>query len=160
MAQPVDPAFAERLAGAACLTESALEALLPPANLLGPRAPVAAAMRHACLNGGKRLRAYLALESAALFGADAAAAERVAAAVECLHAYSLVHDDLPCMDDDALRRGQPTVHVKWDEATAVLAGDALQTLAFEILAHPDTHADGGVRAALCLGLARAAGAAG
>lgn len=152
--------FSERLSTAAALTESALEELLPPANLLGPRAPVAAAMRHASLNGGKRLRACLAVESAALFGADPAQAERVAAAIECLHAYSLVHDDLPCMDDDAMRRGQPTVHVKWDEATAVLAGDALQTMAFEILAHPDTHPDGDVRAALCLGLARASGAAG
>ena len=121
-------AFAERLATNAAIAEAALQTLLPPARALSGRTPVPAAMRYACLNGGKRLRAYLALESAALFGVEPERAERAAAAVECLHAYSLIHDDLPCMDDDALRRGQPTVHVKWDEATAVLAGDALQTL--------------------------------
>jgi farnesyl diphosphate synthase len=152
--------FTARLREAATLTAMALDALLPPADALGAEAAVAAAMRHAVLNGGKRLRAYLALESAGLFGAERERAVRAAAAVECLHAYSLVHDDLPCMDDDALRRGQPTVHVKWDEATAVLAGDALQTLAFEILAAPETHPEGEVRAALCLALARAAGALG
>ena len=104
-----------------------------------------AAMRHAVLGGGKRLRAFLAMESAAMFRVPPAQALRTAAAVECMHAYSLVHDDLPCMDDDDLRRGQPTVHVKWDEATAVLAGDALQALAFEILAAPQS----GHRAAAC-----------
>ncbi|MEM6743279.1 MAG: polyprenyl synthetase family protein [Pseudomonadota bacterium] len=153
-------ALKRRLAANAARAEAALEALLPPDDLLGPSMPVAAAMRHAVLNGGKRLRAYLAIEAAALFSAEPAQADRVAAAVECLHAYSLVHDDLPAMDDDALRRGQPTVHVKWDEATAVLAGDALQTLAFEILADPATHADGARRAELCFGLARASGIAG
>ena len=152
--------FSERLSSAAALTEAALEELLPPANLLGPRAPVAAAMRHASLNGGKRLRACLAVESAALFGADPAQAERVAAAIECLHAYSLVHDDLPCMDDDAMRRGQPTVHRKWDEATAVLAGDALQALGFEMVADPRCHDSAGVRADLALSLAQAAGGRG
>ena len=91
-------------------------------------------MAHA-LSGGKRLRGFLVLESAALHGVDSeASAMPVAAAIEALHAYSLVHDDLPCMDDDALRRGQPTVHVKWDEATAVLVGDALQSMAFELVA--------------------------
>jgi farnesyl diphosphate synthase len=150
-----DAELAARLSAAAGRAHRALDALLPPPDL-----PVAAAMRHASLNGGKRLRAYLAIEAAALFNADPGQADRVAAAVECLHAYSLVHDDLPCMDDDDLRRGLPTVHVAWDEATAVLAGDALQTLAFEILADPATHPDPARRAALCLALARASGVAG
>ena len=109
-----------------------------------------------CSSGGKRLRAFLALESAAMFRVPPAQALRTAAAVECIHAYSLVHDDLPCMDDDDLRRGQPTVHVKWDEATAVLAGDALQTLAFEILAAPQ----GGIDPRLQVRLIAAAGAGG
>ncbi|HEU0221392.1 MAG TPA: farnesyl diphosphate synthase [Paracoccaceae bacterium] len=138
--------------------DARLDALLPPPA--GPEGRVAEAMRHAALGGGKRLRGYLVLASAALFGVPPERAGRVAAAAECLHAYSLVHDDLPCMDDDDLRRGQPTVHVQWDEATAVLAGDALQALAFEILADPATHPEGAVRAALCLELARAAGQAG
>ena len=121
--------------------------------------PVADAMRYA-VAGGKRLRAFLAVEAAALHDVPRARALWAAAAIECVHAYSLVHDDLPCMDDDDLRRGQPTVHRRWDEATAVLAGDALQTLAFEILADPATHPDGGVRAGLVATLARDAGAAG
>jgi len=149
-----------RLAACAARAEAALDALLPPAELLGPDMPVAAAMRHAALGGGKRLRAYLVMEGAALLGAPAGRADRVAAAVECLHAYSLVHDDMPCMDDDALRRGRPTVHVAWDEATAVLAGDALQTFAFELLSDPATHPSGAVRAELCLALSRASGVAG
>ncbi len=120
--------------------------------------PVVQAMRYA-LRGGKRLRGFLVLESAALFGIAPAQATPAAAAVEALHAYSLVHDDLPCMDDDALRRGQPTVHVKWDEAVAVLAGDALQTLAFELLCDPGL-GSGDVRIALVAGLARASGAEG
>ncbi len=151
--------FADRLAAAATRAEAALDRLLPPAGP-GAMGRLAAAMRHGALGGGKRLRAFLTLESAALFDADPAGADRAAAAVECLHAYSLVHDDMPCMDDDDLRRGRPTVHVKWDEATAVLAGDALQTIAFEILAAPETHADGAVRAELALSLARASGFAG
>ncbi len=153
-------AFAERLATNAAIVETALESLLPSPRALCGRTPVLAAMRYACLNGGKRLRAYLALESSVLFRTAPERAERLAAAVECLHAYSLIHDDLPCMDDDALRRGLPTVHVKWDEATAVLAGDALQTLAFEILADPETHPDPARRAELCLHLARASGGRG
>jgi len=152
--------FGEALSAAAGRAERMLETCLPPAEGGRGEAELAAAMRHAVLNGGKRLRAFLALEVAGLFGADGPAAERVAAAVECLHAYSLVHDDMPCMDDDDLRRGKPTVHKVWDEATAVLVGDALQTLAFEILADPATHADGGVRARLVLRLAQAAGHAG
>jgi farnesyl diphosphate synthase len=154
-----DTAFAPALARAAERTEAVLDSLLPPAGDDG-QGRIAEAMRHATLGGGKRLRAFLTVESAALFDVPETGALRVAAAVECLHAYSLVHDDLPCMDDDALRRGQPTVHVKWDEATAVLAGDALQTLAFEILAAPETHPDGATRAALVTALARASGAAG
>ena len=101
-------------------------------TLPAPDNQIAEAMRYAVLNGGKRLRAFLVYESAALFDADDA--DPVAAAIECMHAYSLVHDDLPCMDDDDLRRGLPTVHVKWNEATAVLVGDALQTQAFGYLA--------------------------
>lgn len=120
--------------------------------------PVIEAMRYA-LVGGKRLRGYLVLESAALFGIAADQALAAAAAVEALHAYSLVHDDLPAMDDDDLRRGRPTVHVKWDEATAILAGDALQTLAFELLTDPAL-GPAERRLALVRGLALAAGAEG
>ncbi|MEO1612081.1 MAG: farnesyl diphosphate synthase, partial [Pseudomonadota bacterium] len=144
------------LTAAASRTEAALDALLPPAGE-GAEGQLATAMRRGALAGGKRLRAFLVIEGAAMLGGPAAGADRTAAAVECLHAYSLVHDDLPCMDDDDLRRGLPTVHVEWDEATAVLAGDALQTIAFEILADPATHADGGVRAELCLSLAKTSG---
>jgi farnesyl diphosphate synthase len=124
---------------------------------LGPDR-VAEGMRYAT-NGGKRLRGFLVLESAGLFDVPPARALFAAGSVECLHAYSLVHDDLPCMDDDDLRRGQPTVHVKWDEATAVLVGDALQTFAFELLA--DARAgDADQRVALIGSLARASGAQG
>ena len=119
---------------------------------------VAEGMRYAT-NGGKRLRGFLALESAALFDVAPAQALFAAGSVECLHAYSLVHDDLPCMDDDDLRRGQPTVHVKWDEATAVLVGDALQTFAFELLADPRAGTPD-QRIALVGSLARASGAQG
>lgn len=120
--------------------------------------PVVEAMRYA-VSGGKRLRGFLVLESAAMLGIEARQAISVAAAVEALHAYSLVHDDLPCMDDDDLRRGQPTVHVKWDEATAVLAGDALQTLAFDLLTDPEI-GTAETRIALVSGLAKASGAKG
>ena len=120
--------------------------------------PVAAGMRYASA-GGKRLRGFLALESAALFDVPQARALFAAGAVECLHAYSLVHDDLPCMDDDDLRRGQPTVHRKWDEATAVLVGDALQGFAFELLADPGA-GSAEQRIAMVAGLAQAAGAQG
>jgi farnesyl diphosphate synthase len=117
--------------------------------------PVTHAMRYA-LRGGKRLRGFLVLEGARMLGLSEGQAIAAAAAVEALHAYSLVHDDLPCMDDDDLRRGQPTVHVKWDEAVAVLAGDALQTLAFELLTDPAL-GPSDVRLALVAGLARASG---
>ena len=103
-------------------------------------------MRHALFTGGKRFRPFLVLESAALFGVPAAQPVNTAAAIECIHCYSLVHDDLPTMDDDDVRRGQPTVHKAYDEWTALLAGDALLTLAFEILAQEKTHPDAGVRA--------------
>jgi farnesyl diphosphate synthase len=118
------------------------------------------AMRYAALAGGKRLRPFLVLTCAQICGGSRESALRVAAAVEMMHTYSLVHDDLPAMDDDELRRGQPTLHRQFDEATAILAGDALLTLAFEVLADPATHADGQVRAELVLGLARAGGARG
>jgi farnesyl diphosphate synthase len=134
-------------------------------QLLGECGPeegerLAAAMRHALLGGGKRFRPFLVIESAALFGMKADAALDAAAAFECVHCYSLVHDDLPCMDDDDLRRGQPTVHRAFDEWTAILAGDALLTLAFEIIARPQTHAEAGVRAELVRVLAHAAGGRG
>lgn len=123
--------FSDRLKAAQESVQAALDAALSARAEL----PVVHAMRYA-LKGGKRLRGFLVLESAALHGLSADSAMPAAAAAEALHAYSLVHDDLPCMDDDDLRRGQPTVHVKWDEATAVLAGDALQTLAFELCTDP------------------------
>ncbi len=118
-------AFQMALQGAAMAVEGFLDDALPE-----PDNQIAEAMRYAVLNGGKRLRAYLVMESAELHDIDSTQSIMAAAAVECLHAYSLVHDDLPCMDDDDLRRGLPTVHVKWDEATAVLVGDALQSQAF------------------------------
>nr|WP_244504505.1 farnesyl diphosphate synthase [Jannaschia faecimaris] len=121
--------------------------------------PVGDAMRYAT-GGGKRLRGFLVLETSALLDVPRERALRAAAAIEAVHAYSLIHDDLPCMDDDNLRRGQPTVHRKWNEATAVLAGDALQSAAFEWLAAPLTHPDASVRAELVLTLARDAGATG
>ncbi len=120
--------------------------------------PLSDAMRHAC-RGGKGLRGFLVMESARLHGVDAARALWPAAAIEAMHAYSLVHDDLPAMDDDDLRRGLPTVHIKWDEATAILAGDALQALAFELVSDARC-GEAEARAALSLGLARAAGARG
>ncbi len=120
--------FLHALRRDAAAVESYLDSSLPDGNA------IAEAMRYAVLNGGKRMRAFLVLESAALHGMARDEAMAAAAAIECLHAYSLVHDDLPCMDDDDLRRGKPTVHVKWDEATAVLVGDALQTQAFAFVA--------------------------
>jgi farnesyl diphosphate synthase len=118
------------------------------------------AMRYAVLNGGKRLRGFLVVRVAQLFGANPNAALRVAASVEMLHAYSLIHDDLPAMDNDDLRRGQPSCHRAFDEATAILAGDALQTLALELLADPATSDDAQIRCDLVRALARAAGASG
>ncbi len=117
-------------------------------------------MRYAALGPGKRLRPYFALETGRMFDVEERSVLRAACALECIHAYSLVHDDLPAMDDDATRRGRPTVHRQYDEATAILVGDALQTVAFEIMAHLDTHEDAEVRAELVYKLARAAGAKG
>lgn len=118
------------------------------------------AMRHGVLNGGKRLRPFLVMESAALFGANEEMALRVAAALECVHCYSLIHDDLPAMDDDDLRRGQPTVHKAFDEATAILAGDALLTLAFDIITAPETEIPLDAKVQLVSGLSRASGLGG
>lgn len=117
---------------------------------------LSAAMHHA-IAGGKALRGFLVMETARLHGVDSGRAVYPAAGIEALHAYSLVHDDLPCMDDDDMRRGQPTVHVKWDEATAVLVGDALQSLAFELVLHPEGVEDAAARSELGARLARAAG---
>lgn len=153
---PVDVAV--RLATAAERIEATLESLLPSGG--GPERPLFEAMNYATLNGGKRLRPYLTTIVAELFGVADARAQRAAAAVEMLHCYSLVHDDLPAMDDDELRRGRPTCHIAFDEATAILAGDALLTLAFDVLADPATHPDAGVRIELVRGLTEAAGAHG
>ncbi|OYY70940.1 polyprenyl synthetase family protein [Sphingomonas sp. 28-63-12] len=125
-----------------------------------PRADLYRAMRHAAIGGGKRLRPLLVFATARLFGVDRDCAGRAALAIECIHVYSLIHDDLPAMDDDDLRRGKPTVHKLYSEATAILAGDCLHAMAFEVLAEPDTHADPFVRAELVLDLARAAGPTG
>ena len=124
------------------------------------RAPLYLAMRHASIGGGKRMRPLLVLAACALFNVDRAAALRVGCAIEAIHVYSLIHDDLPCMDDDDMRRGKPTVHKAFDEATAVLAGDSLHALAFELLVDGETHADPFVRLELIDGLARASGPGG
>jgi len=135
--------------------EAVLEGVLPRPH--GLHARLHEAMRYATFAGGKRLRPFLVEHSARLFGVDPAGALRAAAAIEVLHTYSLVHDDLPCMDDDDLRRGRPTTHIAFDEATAVLAGDALLTIAFEILSHAATHPSAEVRVQLIARLAEAAG---
>ncbi len=150
--------FDAALADAAQSVERTLDDLLPGRE--GPEARLFEAMRYAILAGGKRLRPFLVVTAADLFAVPRAASLRAAAAVEMLHTYSLVHDDLPCMDDDDLRRGRPTTHVKFDEATAVLAGDALLTIAFEVLGDPATDPDAAVRLQLIRGLAAAAGAKG
>lgn len=143
---------------AAAIVERALDQLLPGAQTAHGR--VCEAMRYAVFAGGKRLRPFLTLSCARLFGGPTGRAARAAAAIEALHTYSLIHDDLPCMDDDDLRRGQPTTHRRFDEATAVLAGDGLLTLAFEILSGAETHPDAEVRVELVRRLAEAAGANG
>lgn len=150
--------LARRVAEAADLVTVALDELLPRAD--GPESRLTEAMRYAVLGPGKRLRTFFAIETGRMFEIEERPVLRAACALECIQAYSLVHDDLPCMDDDDLRRGRPTVHKAYDEATAVLVGDALQTVAFEILAHPDTHQDGSVRAEMILRLALASGARG
>jgi farnesyl diphosphate synthase len=146
------------LAAAAQQIELALDQLLPREE--GPEGRLFAAMRWGAMGGGKRLRGFLVIEGARQFGVAQDSALRAAAAVEMLHAYSLVHDDLPAMDDDDLRRGRPTVHKQFDEATAILAGDALQAHAFAVLAAEETHSDSAVRVELCHRLALASGARG
>jgi farnesyl diphosphate synthase len=155
--------FTTRLSDAARIVEASLQALLSdktaPGEIARP-ARLMAAMRHAALGGGKRLRPFLTIEAARLMGLEGKGPLRTGCAVELLHCYSLVHDDLPSMDDDDLRRGRPTVHKAYDEATAILVGDALQTLAFEVLADPATSSDPAIRSDLVLGLARASGLGG
>ena len=129
--------------------------LLPGTELA--EAPLFDGMRYAVLNGGKRLRPFMVMEGARIFGVDAARARRVAAAVEFIHSYSLIHDDLPAMDDSDMRRGKPSLHKAYDEATAILAGDGLQALAFDVLSDPETHEDPRVRIELVSNLASAAG---
>jgi farnesyl diphosphate synthase len=148
----------EALAEQARIVEAAIDSLLPLPE--GPERRLIEAMRYATLGGGKRLRGFLVMEVSSLFGVAQACAARAAASVEMLHAYSLVHDDLPCMDDDDVRRGKPSTHRAFDEATAVLAGDALQTRAFEVLAEPDTHSDPLARCELVAALGLASGSRG
>jgi len=156
-------AFEQHLTRSAKATEALLSALLGdtcrPGEIARP-APLLAAMRYGVLNGGKRLRPFLVQESAALLGGDPQAAARVGAALECIHCYSLIHDDLPAMDDDDMRRGQPTLHKAFDEAAAILAGDSLLTYAFDIIAAPETRLADAQKTELVLALARAAGMGG
>ena len=150
--------LAERIKDAAERVATALDGLLPREQ--GPESRLISAIRYAALGGGKRLRPFFTLEAGALFDADENGLLRAAVAIECVHTYSLIHDDLPCMDDDDLRRGKPTTHRQYDEATALLAGDALLTFAFEVLADPATHRDPQMRCLLVANLAKAAGAQG
>lgn len=155
--------FSQRLYERAMQVETALAEILDARlrdNEIARPGHLLAAMRHGALNGGKRLRPFLVLETAALFEGHPEAALRVAVAVECIHCYSLIHDDLPAMDDDDLRRGMPTVHIAFDEATAVLAGDALLTMAFEIITAPETELGDARKSELVLKLARAVGLGG
>ncbi len=152
------PLLTQAMAETAQRIEAAFETLLPHSDL--PEGRVHEAMRYACMNGGKRLRPMLVIAASEIFSVAPESALRVAASLECVHCYSLVHDDLPAMDDSPLRRGRPTVHRKFDDATAILAGDGLLTLAFEILADPRTHADPLVRTNLITALAKAAGSHG
>ncbi|HUK60038.1 MAG TPA: farnesyl diphosphate synthase [Stellaceae bacterium] len=150
--------FDAALADTVRLTDAVIDRLIPiPAGL---EARVFEAMRYAALGSGKRLRPFLVLASAQLFSVARRSAVQAAAAVELVHAYSLVHDDLPAMDNSDLRRGRPTCHKAFDEATAILAGDGLLTMAFEVLSQPDTHGDPAIRCELVAALAQAAGAAG
>ena len=156
MATDVD--LSKALSRVAGVVEDALETLIPPVE--GAESRLVEAMRYATLGGGKRMRAFLVMETAALFSVAESCAARVAASVEMLHAYSLIHDDLPAMDDDDLRRGKPSTHKAFDEATAILAGDALQTRAFEVLAESGTHSDPEARCELVAALGAAAGSRG
>jgi farnesyl diphosphate synthase len=155
--------FLSRLTEVAADTEALLDRLLGPATLEGERdrpGRLMAAIRYASLGGGKRFRPFLVVESAALFGVPRPQALMAGAALECVHCYSLVHDDLPSMDNDDLRRGRPTAHKAFDEATAILAGDSLLTYAFDILSRPQTHPSADVRIKLVMALARASGLGG
>ncbi|NBB52157.1 polyprenyl synthetase family protein [Rhizobium sp. CRIBSB] len=153
-----EQAVIDRVAEVADLVTVALDELLPRAD--GPEARLTEAMRYAALGPGKRLRPFFALEAANLFDIEERPVLRAACALECVHAYSLVHDDLPAMDDDDMRRGRPTLHIAYDEATAILAGDALQTAAFDILLDEDTHEDAEIRCRLAQRLSFASGARG
>jgi len=155
--------FEGRLSEIAASTEALLDRLLGPNPAAGERirpARLLEGMRYGSLGGGKRFRPFLVVESAALFAVPREQSLMAATALECVHCYSLVHDDLPAMDNDSMRRGRPTLHKAFDEATAILVGDSLLTFAFDILARPETHPDPTIRAALVLGLARAAGLGG
>jgi farnesyl diphosphate synthase len=159
----VEAVFQDRLGQVARDTEALLDRLLAPDPIDGERARpkrLLDAMRYASLGGGKRLRPFLIVESAALFDVPRQNSLMAGAALECVHCYSLAHDDLPAMDNDDLRRGRPTTHKAFDEATAILAGDGLLTFAFDILSRPETHPNPEVRLELVAALARAAGLAG
>src|SRR5947207_12405786 len=159
----VDAVFQDRLSRVAQDTEVLLDRLLGSRPIDGELARptrLLEAMRYASLGGGKRLRPFLVVESATLFHVSRPSSLLVGAAVECVHCYSLAHDDLPAMDNDDLRRGRPTTHKAFDEATAILAGDGLLTLAFDILSRPETHPDAAVRLELVSALARSAGLGG
>ena len=161
--EDVETEFQDRLTQVAQGTETLLDRLQAPEPVEGERARPARlldAMRYVSLGGGKRFRPFLVVECAALFDVARSNALMAAAALECVHCYSLAHDDLPAMDNDDLRRGRPTAHKAFDEATAILAGDGLLTLAFDILARPETHPDAEVRLELVLTLARASGLGG
>ena len=158
MADDGDPNFGQRLTEIADRVTVALDQLIPPAQ--GPEADLMRAMRHSALANGKRMRPFYVIETGAMFDAPEKSLLRTAAALECVHCYSLIHDDLPCMDDDDFRRGQPTVHKAFNEATAVLAGDALLTHAFKILANRETHQDAHIRLQLIERLADSSGALG
>lgn len=147
--------FESRIKETASLVEAALDGFLP--RRAGPLGRVVDAMRHGALDGGKRLRPFLVIAAADMFGCPRPRSIRAGCAVEMIHCYSLIHDDLPAMDDSDLRRGRPSVHKAYDDATAILAGDALLTQAFEILAEKETHPDAEIRCRLALELARASG---
>ena len=151
----VSPSLSAAMADAAAAVAQSLDRILPKSDF--PEQKLFDAMRYSALGGGKRLRPFLVLSSATIFGVSVDCAMRAAAAVECIHCYSLIHDDLPAMDNSDLRRGRPTAHKQYDEATAILAGDALLTLAFEILADPRTHEDPQVRCKLITALAKSSG---
>ncbi|VVS97460.1 geranyltranstransferase [Sphingomonas sp. EC-HK361] len=152
------PRLQDALAEVAAEMDDRFDALLTVPD--DPRADLYRAMRHVAIGGGKRLRPLLVFATASLFGVDRECAGRAATAIECIHVYSLIHDDLPAMDDDDLRHGKPTAHKAYGEATAILAGDCLHALAFEVLAEPATHADPFVRSELILDLSRASGPSG